>query len=122
VYSLVLQPEWDCATCTASQQATRGCEAPPSRPIVFREQELTRCPRRPLLEHTSSYDELFWLYQNYTRGILPYGQALYRNPHKLVQMFQIIDNAKSEARHEQEKRERKRQAMQQQFTAAKTGG
>jgi hypothetical protein len=66
-------------------------------------------------------DEVFWLYQNYTRGILPYGASLYRNPNKLVQMFRIIDLAKSEASAEKDSRDRKRQAMKQQFDAAKIG-
>jgi hypothetical protein len=115
---MVLLPEWECTTCTDAQKQSRGCLSEPAQPVVFGGERLPRCPRRPLLDNPRGFDEVFWLYQNYGRGILPYGQALYDNPHKLVRMFKLIDAAKSEANAEQDRKERKREAMKRQFQAA----
>lgn len=119
MHVIVLKPEWDCTTCTAPQKELRGCTGTPTQPIVFADETLERCPRRPLLDDGADYDEVFWLYQNYARGILPYGSSLYKHPHKLVQMFRMIDLAKGEATAEREKRDKRREAMRQQFNAAK---
>ena len=120
MYGLILLPEWDCGTCTAMQKEVRGCNAPPSQPLVFHGKPLDRCPRRPLLDGDSDLSEVFWLYQNYLRGILPYDASLYRHPHKLVQMFMLIDSAKAEAQAEKDQKDKKREAMKRQFNAANT--
>ena len=90
----------------------RGCNAIPEAPIVFDDEELTRCPRRPLLDNGTILSKTFFLYRNYDRGILPEEGALLSQPHKLLRMFATIDDAKNAATGEQMKRDEAQRARQ----------
>ena len=79
--------------------------------VEFNGERLTRCPRRPLLDDPTLWGEVFWLYQNYSNGILPEGSALNSNPHKLVQALRVITDAKNAAQSEREDRERRKQRL-----------
>lgn len=121
MYSLILLPEWDCETCTAAQKVARGCEAPARQRLELDGEVVTRCPRRPLLDTPQWLDELFWLYSNYTKGILPDGGTLLTNPAKLVDAFRVLSGAIALAETERDERERRQRAMRQRMQAAYNG-
>jgi hypothetical protein len=83
---------------------------------------LERCPRRPLLDNPGWYSELFWLYANWSKGILPDGGTLNTNPSKLMDAIRIMDDAKAAATSERDQREQRRQAMRQRMQVALSQG
>ena len=115
MYALVLLPEWDCTTCTAAQKTFRGCEAPARGRLELRGEVLERCPRRPLLDAPQFWAEVFWLYQNWSKGILPDGSTLRTNPAKLIEVIRHMDDAMAEAKLEREEREQRRQGWRERF-------
>lgn len=117
---LTLFPEWECRTCTAAQKATRGCEKPARQPVPIDGEAVARCAMRLRLDDPQFCTEVFWLYQNYLRGILPEGTALSSNPHKLVEAFRVIENAKMDADEMKDSRERKKKELRDAL-AAKMG-
>jgi hypothetical protein len=110
---MVLLPEWECGTCTALQKQMRGCEEEATKPIELDGEPQLRCPRRPLLERPVYFDELFWLYSNYTSGILPEAGGLVNQPAKLMAMLRCLKSAKSAAEREKDERENRKRAAQQ---------
>jgi hypothetical protein len=112
VQALILLPERDCRTCTAVQQKAWGCTAKATMTLEIDGEVVERCPRRPLLDTPDFFSAAFWLYGNYDRGILPEGGTLKSNPHKLVQVFRVIQTAKDDALEERERRERRKAAAQ----------
>lgn len=108
MYANFLLPEWDCVTCTPGQKVYRGCTTDSTGKTEFNKERLVRCPRRPWFVNPTYFNDIFWLYQNYKRGILPEGPILLSNPHYLVQCFRVIDNAISAAESDiEEERQRK---------------
>ena len=111
MYALVLLPEWECSACTPEKKVYRGCDAPSRAKVEFNGEAIDRCPRRPLLDDPTLYDELFWLFHNYKLGMLPEGGGLNSNPNKLVQMLRILHNAEAQATSERDAKERKKLAQ-----------
>lgn len=107
--ALALLPDWDCNTCTAAHKLHRGCEedAEGRLPVLDGEQ-LTRCPRRPLMKAATAieYQEAFWLYEQYQRGHLPEGSGvgIYGQSHVAMEMIRVIDTALSDVRAEKDKK------------------
>jgi hypothetical protein len=108
---MVLLPERECTTCTARQKVLWGCNAPPVDRMELDGDVLDRCPRRPLLDNPSLFVDIFWLFRNYDRGILPEEGSLLSQPHKLVRIFEALDNAKNSANAEQMSREQKKSSQ-----------
>ena len=111
MYSLVLLEDWDCSTCTSFQKKNRGCTEDALKPIVMDDEELMRCPRRPLLDDPIWYDELFWLYGNYKSGILPEPGGLQAQPHKLMEAIRTLDRAQKAANGEKEEGDKRKAAL-----------
>lgn len=86
-----LLPERNCATCTARQKIQWGCEGDAKLPIELDGEEQTTCPRRPILDDPALYEELFWLYRSYAKGMLPEEGSILSQPAKLVQAISIMD-------------------------------
>lgn len=110
--ALDLLPEFQCDTCTAHQKLSRGCETDAPIPLELDGETLFRCPRRPLLENSSLYADLFWLYQSHKEGHLPESTnlGLLGQPNKLLQMFRVIDGAFADLREEKEEQRRRVEA------------
>jgi len=99
MYAMVLLPEWECHTCTEELQAK------------FNDRLLARCPRRPLLDRPTYFTELFWLYSNYSNGILPESGGLDDQPHKLMASIRTLIRARQDAESEKDDREKRRTAF-----------
>ena len=119
--ALVLLPDWDCRACTVAQKLARGCEAPARQRLELDGVVVERCPRRPLLDNPRWLNEVFWLYSNWSKGILPDGSTLHTNPALLTEAIRAIDDAMHEAKIERDQREQRRLAMRQQMQAAMGG-
>lgn len=86
-----------------------GCETDSPRPLFIDGQELWRCPRRPFLEETGLYSQLFWFYKQFLNGFLPEDGGLNSQPNKLMEAFHIIANAVADGEREKKEMERRRQ-------------
>jgi hypothetical protein len=85
-----------------------GCEEDARQPLELDGDVMLRCPRRPLLENPYHWKNMFWIYRNYDRGILPEEGALFSQPHKLLELLDVLETAKSSAQAEQQERDMKR--------------
>lgn len=101
MYASILLREYDCTTCTARQKVLRGCENEAERPVEMDGEKLLRCPKRPLLDKPKELGEIFWLYRNYERGILPEEGSLLSQPNRLMTLLAALESAKSRAEAEQ---------------------
>lgn len=79
---------------------------------------IRRCPLRPTLDRPAFYQRLFWLYGNYTRGILPEDGGLSNQPALLVEAFEVLDAAYSEAKDIMEAAENRKRHNQERLHAA----
>lgn len=71
---------------------------------------MVRCPRRPLLDRPDYFQELFWLYSNYSEGILPQKGGLDDQPSKLMASIRVLKGTQEEAQREKTEADRKRSA------------
>lgn len=109
MFSLILLPKWDCATCTAFHKAERGCEKEPIVPQEMDGEELTRCPRRPLLDDPALFKEAFEVYSWYKRGYFPDQGSYLDQAAAYVQFIDIFERAIAEAKAVKDEREGTRQ-------------
>lgn len=110
--------KYDCVTCTARQKISRGCDqdSPEQYQLNLAGEIHKRCPRRPILDDPSFYQEVFWLYRQMEKGYLVEDGGLNDQPSFLVDAFKVIDAtlARIEAhRKEGEDRKRRRAAVKQ---------
>lgn len=103
--SLVLLPERVCATCTATQKERWGCDKDLPAPLEFDGQELKRCPRRPLLDETDYFDNIFDVYSWYKQGHLPEEGTWRDQPAKFCSTMRAMERAFNEADDEKRARE-----------------
>jgi hypothetical protein len=110
--ALVLLPDWQCATCTAAQKVSRGCEDIATKPVELDGELQQRCPRRVLLDRPAWIGEVWWLYSKYVDGIFPEHGGLNDQPAKFIAVARLLEVTKSAADGEKEQREKKRKAAQ----------
>lgn len=55
-----------------------------------------RCPRRPILEQPGEFGSLFWLFQQFERGVLPEDGGILSQPEKMMQQFRFMQSVVSE--------------------------
>ena len=107
VLALELFEQRNCATCTARNKVSWGCEADVTHPIVFDDDTFARCVRRPLLDEPEYYSHVFWAHRNHERGILQEEGGLQSQPHRLMHLFRLIDHFKGLAAEERYRRSKK---------------
>lgn len=107
-----LLPERRCSTCQPAQKAQWGCTEDAQLPVEMDGETLARCPRRPLLDDSGFYSEVFWLYQAYQKGFLPEEGGLQDQATVLIECFQVIDAAISAAERERDRIKKQREAME----------
>lgn len=98
MFSLILLPGWDCATCKAHHKVERGCFSEPLIPQEIDGEALKRCPRRPLLDQTALFNELFGVYSWYKRGYMPDAGSYLDQAAAFVQMIDIFEHSIAEAK------------------------
>lgn len=98
-------PERNCATCTARQKLTWGCDDAPRDKLEIDGFLLARCPKRPILDDPVGFSDLFWHYGQMQKGYLPEKGGLNDQPAKFMQYMRIIDRALDYCRSEQDRRE-----------------
>lgn len=110
-----LLPERICSTCTASKQKMWGCEED-ALPIVFDNEEITRCPLRPYYEDPIWYNLILNEYMNYERWGFPESGTWKDQPNLLIELFDVIEIAKLDAEDHLRHKERERQRIAQTFS------
>lgn len=110
--ALVLLPDWQCATCTANQKVSRGCEDDATKPVTLDGEVMVRCPRRIMLDRPHWLNEVWWLYSKYVDGIFPEHGGLSDQPAKYLAVVRLLEATKTAADSEKDQREKKRKAVQ----------
>ncbi len=101
--------ERKCEKCTLIQKKQWGCDAEAKQPYdVLDGVELSRCPRRPFLENSQFYSELFWSYKQFMNGFLSEDGGLQDQPNKLMEYFQIIGIANTDGERDKKAMDEKR--------------
>lgn len=67
--------------------------------------DIYRCPRRPILDDPNYYTSVFLAYKAYIRGYLPDEGSLEDQGYRFAHTMAVVENAVSEARAEQERRD-----------------
>jgi hypothetical protein len=106
VIAVELLPQRECSKCTANQKVQWGCDRDAKVVLKIDDEEMRRCPRRPILDDPDFYVEFFWLYQNYKRGVLPEDGGINSQPVKLVELFKVTDQALALCERERERRDK----------------
>lgn len=83
------QNRWGCAGAP---------EQPPQHPVFFDGEEITRCPRRPILDDDGTLSRMLTTYRDKEGGYLPEPGAMDDQPHRLVNAWRIIGNVMSHVR------------------------
>lgn len=115
-----LLPERDCSDCPANQRVRWGCEADAPFPLPFDGERVLRCPRKPWLDNTEWYNQLFEAYSWREKGFLP-GPGTWRDQdHRFVTACNVIDKAHNDASDEERSVQEAKRA--QADRASKQGG
>lgn len=117
----ILLPERDCATCTGPQKKQWGCNGGATLSLEFDGEVQDTCPRRPFFDNPQFYNDLFFLYTNYQRGILPEEGSLLSQPHRALVLLRKMEGAQAAAQDEQQKQEQKQAANRQRMQAMMQG-
>jgi hypothetical protein len=91
-------------------QKLKGCRNDRHKPYVFENLEFHRCPGNFV---GSDVKQLLVQFQNYERGVLPFGGSLGEQPAKIVELFNLINGYRSVKivqKHEEQKREQARKS------------
>jgi len=104
VVALTLLQDRDCAVCT--RQAEWGCDARQNPdgtwsgraalPIRIADEEVWRCPRRPVKDDPGYWRRLLFFYGMYKKGHLPDPGAVALQSNKAMQLFAILDDVVAE--------------------------
>ena len=113
-------PERKCEGC--KYRAMWGCFAEPTAeldeegrmiwrnaamiPSVIDDEEVWRCPRRPIKDDPAYWGRLLFAYGFYKQGILPDAGALYDQSNKAMLMFGVLDDINRECTEVKIERER----------------
>ena len=65
-------------------------------PLVIDDEEIWRCPRRPIKDEPAYWSRLLFAYGFYKKGILPDAGALTDQSNKAVMLFGVIDDISQE--------------------------
>lgn len=114
-------PERNCQTCTSVKKELWGCAKDAVEHVEIDGEVFKRCPRLPLLRNPELYSELFWLYSNYKRGILPDSGALYDQSAKYIFLMRYIESVLSECEAYKAEEITKKEEKQRRHNSA-TGG
>ena len=123
--ALTLLQERDCAVCT--RKADWGCDArlnpaalapgeplDPSRPELWQDrafmpiriddEEVWRCPRRPVKDDPVYWQRLLFYYGMFKKGHLPDPGAVSEQSNKAMQLFALLDDAVADCSREKASR------------------
>jgi hypothetical protein len=86
------QPTWSCASCTPEQQEFRGCDGPPRMKLRMLDEELERCPLRPVLDQPKEFGQLFAWYRKFAQGLLLDPGTILDQANYTQKAFDVIEN------------------------------
>ena len=119
----MLLPERHCKTCT--RQAEWGCDAHQeldadgrptwvdgaAMPLEIDEEEVHRCPRRPILDDPRGWERLLTYNTLYQRGFLPDAGGVSEQSAKGIAMLRMLAIATDDCIRDAAEQQQKRQAM-----------
>jgi hypothetical protein len=81
-----------CSTCTAKNKEDYGCETD-TKPMIFDNEEIRRCPLRPFLENPREYSEWFSLYSFREKNVMAEAGGYFDQPNVYIEIMSEMASA-----------------------------